>query len=153
MHKTVMTALEVRPQAALHTFDISNAHNEQERAAMIIAVRRYVPDLAPWAEPWLRVKTHHVCHLPGAAPIVLAKERGGDQGDPLITAVFPLTFRAVVEVTEQAARVVDPEATAYAYQDDLDLVATPEARAAARTAYVAGCAANVVKQPRSKTTA
>ena len=141
MHKTVMTDLAARQAACLNSFDISNAHNEMERAVMITAVRERVPALGPWIEPWLRTYTTHVCTLPGAAPLALTKDRGGDQGDPLINALFPLAFQHILIATEQAARTIDDKANIYAYQDDADLVCTAAARAPARAAFSSGCAA------------
>ena len=139
MHKSIMTDLAARPSACLNSFDISNAHNAIERAAVIAAVRERVPELAPWVEPWLRVETTHVCTLAGAPPVQLHKDRGGDQGDPLINLLFPLAFHRVIEDMEVAATTVDKDARAYAYQDDVDLICLPAARSAARAAFYAGC--------------
>ena len=140
MHKTVLCDLAARPDACLDSFDVSNAHNEIERAAVIAATRRRIPALAPWVEPWLRTATAHVCALPGAPPVVLTKDRGGDQGDALINLLSPLTYQDVLEETQATARAHDPEARVYGYQDGADLVSKPCARDAASAAYATKCA-------------
>ena len=150
MHKTVLCDLAARPDACLDSFDVSNAHNEIERAAVIAATRRRIPELAPWVEPWLRTATAHVCILPGAPPVVLTKDRGGDQGDALINLLFPLTYQDVLEKTQEAARTRDPDARVYGYQDDADLVSKPCAREAASTAYAAKCAEIGLRPNESK---
>ena len=152
MYKTIMVDLASRPAACLDSYDVSNAHNALERAAVVRAVRRLLPDLSPWIEPWMHVQTEHVCTLPGSEPLVLPKSRGGDQGDALISLVFPLTFHQVLEDTQAAARHSDPVARVYGYQDDVDLVVTAEARPEARAAFYASCRALGLEPNASKET-
>jgi hypothetical protein len=150
MHKSVLCDLARRPAANLDSFDVTNAHNEVERAGLIEAVRESVPDLGPWVEPWLRTEAVHVCHLPGASPVQLRKNRGGDQGDPLINLLFPLAFHRVCLATQEVAARHDSEAHVYAYQDDMQLVATCDARPAAKAAFQAACSELGLRPNESK---
>ena len=152
MQKTVMTDLAMRPAACLSSFDVRNAHNEIERAAVINAVRQKLPELSPWVEPWLRTSTTHVCTLPGSTPMQLPKDRGGDQRDPLTNWLFPLMFAKVLERTREAARAVDSKARSYGYQDDANLVATVEGRTQGRQAFVNECSAVGLTMKTSKET-
>lgn len=139
MHKSVLCDLDRRGDACLDSFDVSNAHNEVERASLLDAVRLHVPRLLPWVEPWLYADALHVCHVPGAPPIELCKDRGGDQGDPLINLLFPLAFHKVVCAVRAAAAQHDEHARAYAYQDDLQIVTRPDGLAPAQAAFREAC--------------
>ena len=140
MHKTALADLDVRGSACLCAFDVKNAHNEFEHEDALRAIEQLVPAMMPWASPELRTATSHVYVGPSGGTLQLPKDRGGDQGDPFVGWIFPLTYHGVVAKTQAAAMTVDPGARAYAYQDDLDMVLAPGAKAVAPAAYQAACA-------------
>ena len=60
MHHTALLDLGTRPDATKVSFDISNAHNELERADMVAAVQADVPDLLPWVLTGVLSDTTHM---------------------------------------------------------------------------------------------
>ena len=80
MHKTALAHLDSCPTSALRSFDVSNAHNEFERADAVQAITLECPDLLPWALPELSTPAQHIYVGPSGEPLKLCKDRGGDQG-------------------------------------------------------------------------
>ena len=152
MHKTALADLDSRATAGLHSFDVKNAHNEFEHEAALDAIEHLIPEMLPWAEPELSTPTSHVYSGPSGGMLKLRKDRGGDQGDPFVGLVFPLTYHSVIQKTEAAARTSDPKANAYGYQDDLDLVLLPEAMELASSAYQSACAVVGLRSNAAKET-
>ena len=60
MHKAVLTDLDIRPKSILHKFDVSNAHNEFDRAEALRVVTTEVPEMMPWVVSELCCPTEHV---------------------------------------------------------------------------------------------
>ena len=140
MHKTALVNLDSRPNAGIHKFDVSNAHQEYERKDAAVAVEQLLPELLPWIAGELATETTHYYVGPSGSPLRLAKNRGGDQGDPCTGMAFMLTYHGVISKCQAAARTIDSEANAYAYQDDLDMVALPGAAGHASDTYISECA-------------
>ena len=63
-----------------------------------------------------------------------------------------LTYHGVIHATQAAARTVDPRANAYAFQDDLDMVAEPAACSVASKTYRDECAKVGLRANQSKET-
>ena len=152
MHKAALVNLHVRPMAGLHKCDVSNAHQEYERIEAAEAMKALVPELLPWVAGELSLRTSHYYIGPSGAPLKLSKDRGGDQGDPSTGLIYMLTYHRVVMKTEEAAKVQDPDAKAYAYQDDMDMIALPGAAKTASETYLAECARVGLRANRSKET-
>ena len=139
MYKTAQADLDARPLAVLHSFDVSNAHNEYERVDAIRAISELCPDMLPWVNAELTTPTVHVYIGLNGSKLTIPKDRGGDQGDPIVGLIFPLTYHRVIHATESAAKNHDSRARAYSYQDDVDLVTNPNGCCDASTAFVAAC--------------
>ena len=152
MHKTALSHLDSHPASAIRSFDVSNAHNEFERADALEAIAQECPDLLPWASPELIHPAVHIYIGPSGEPLRLCKDRGGDQGDAMVSIVFPLTYKKVVRETEAAAQAADPSARAYSYSDDLDVVCDPAAGTLASAAFHSGCARIGLRANASKET-
>ena len=125
MHKTALVNLDSRPNAGIHKFDVSNAHQEYERIDAAEAIEKLVPELLPWIAGELATETTHYYVGLSGAPLRLRKNRGGDQGDPCTSMAYMLTYHGVVSKCQDAARTIDPEAHVYAYQDDVGMIALP----------------------------
>eukprot|EP00969_Alexandrium_andersonii_P009496 415125-Alexandrium_andersonii.AAC.1 len=83
--------------------------------------------LTPWAAPALLTDTQHVYAARDGHRLVLDKVRGGDQGDALVSLVFPLTYRRVSRNVVATAAALDKDARGYTYQDDFEMVCTVSA--------------------------
>jgi hypothetical protein len=127
MHKTAQTDLDMRPSACLLSLDVSNAHNEFERAEAAKAIAELLPDLSAWTSPELAATYTGVYVGSSGEKMHIVRDRGGDQGDPMVGLIYPLVYHRVIMRTEAAARVADGEARAYGFQDDLDIVCLPGA--------------------------
>ena len=141
MHKTALLNLDSRPKAGIHKFDVSNAHQEYERAAAAEAVANKIPELLPWVAAELCTPTCHYYTGPSGAEMPLTKDRGGDQGDATTGMIYTLLYHDVIDKTQRAARNIDANANCYAFQDDLDMVALPAAAAVASATFSEACAA------------
>ena len=139
MHKTALADLDSRGHAVLHAFDVSNAHNEFERADAFDANKELVPDLIPWIGAELGTESVHLYVGPSGAPLQLIKDRGGDQGDPMTGLLYPIVYHKAVLSAESASRAIDPEARIYAYQDDANIVELPGACGASSEAFAQAC--------------
>lgn len=64
--------------------------------------------------------------------------QGGDQGDPFVGLLFPLTYHSAVRAAGRAAKAHD--ANARAYGDDVDLFFLPAGCADASNTFVVACA-------------
>ena len=139
MHKTVLTDFENRDEAVEMSLDVSNAHNSFSRRAALDEIAVAMPALLPWAAPMLQTTATHVWHAADGSHLEISKTAGGDQGDALVSIVYPIVNKRPVRLAAAAARAVDPLAREYTYQDDLELVCSPGAAAPAREAFRAGC--------------
>eukprot|EP00959_Pyramimonas_sp_CCMP1952_P033299 698808-Pyramimonas_sp.AAC.1 len=83
MHKAVLLDLDSRPACCKLSLDVSNAHNEYDRAVAAQEVQQLVPDLLPWVRVGLGTATEHAYVASDGTRTRLPKERGGDQGDAL----------------------------------------------------------------------
>ena len=152
MHKTALLDLDTRLNAGIHKFDVSNAHHEYERVDAFQSVASLVPEMLPWVAGELCMPTNHYYVGPSGHTLELTKDRGGDQGDPSTSMIFMLTYHGVIAKTQAAARSQDPRANAYAYQDDLDMIAEPRARSIASQTYSEECAKVGLSANRAKET-
>lgn len=86
--KKAQADLVTRPGCVLGPFDVTNAHNEFERADAIEAVQTMCPDMSPCVLPELTTPTEHLHTALSGNTLTLPKDRGGDQRDPIVSSVF-----------------------------------------------------------------
>ncbi len=84
--------------------DLSNAFNCVDRSAVLAAVRRVVPELAPWADFCYKHPSRLI--LGGS---LLHSERGVQQGDPLGPAFFALAIQSAVANVKSAVESNHPQ--------------------------------------------
>jgi hypothetical protein len=151
MHKTAQSDLDMRPTACLLSLDVSNAHNEFDRGAAATAIQELIPEMSAWTTPELASAYEGVYVGPSGERLKITRDRGGDQGDPMVGLIYPILYHSVIIRTEQAARISDPAARAYGYQDDLDIVTMPSACDSTSACFGLECAkvglrSNVAKE-------
>ena len=103
MHKAALLDLDSRPGCCKLSLDVSNAHNEYDRAAAARAVQAMVPELLPWARGGLGTAAVHVHVARDGSRTLLPKEQGGDQGDALTNQIFPHCYKHVAYSVAAAA--------------------------------------------------
>ena len=103
MHKTAQADLDMRPTACLHSLDVSNAHNELERGAAAKAIQELVPEMSAWAVPELASVYVGVYVGPSGERLKITRDRGGDQGDPMVGLIYLIVYHSVIARTEQIA--------------------------------------------------
>ena len=152
MHRTVLLDLDVRATAVKLGFDVSNAHNEFDRNVAASEISNRMPDMVPWVRGCLELAPVHVWRASDGSTMELEKSRGGDQGDALVSLIFPLTYATVSKAVADAVQSTDGDARVYTFQDDMELVCTPAAVSLGRAAFQAGCAHAGLRANRSKDT-
>ena len=82
------------PDRVLVLLDLSDAFNCVSRGAVLSAVRRHFPWMAPWAD---------TCYRHDSSLLVGSSRRGVQQGDPLGPSLFSLAVHpCVVEAIDKA---------------------------------------------------
>ena len=122
---TLQVLTETSPTATVLSVDGVGAYDHVSRQAMLEALRD-VPGacrLLPYVRMWYASPSTYVWHDSVGQPHHVLQAEGGEQGDPLMPALFALAMHQALVALQPELR---PEERSLAFSDDLHLAAQPD---------------------------
>ena len=122
---TLQVLTEISPTATVLSVDGVGAYDHLSRQAMLEALRD-VPGacrLLPYVRMWYGSPSTCVWHDSVGQPRRVLQAEGGEQGDPLMPALFALAMHQALVALQPELR---PEERSLAFLDDLYLTAQPD---------------------------